>query len=158
MPAELLADLYDPNLVITPHYVGAEPTKLRQAARRSRPLAKSALIALVTTFLVVPLTLMLSHPSAGRSGAGTTEPHASSATTGSPLATARVQRPGGERPVPSTRRRRSRPAPLGSSHPCRTASTSCSQPTTSRRHAGGVARRSARLQRQSHADHRTAGG
>jgi hypothetical protein len=73
---ELLADLYEPRLVITPDYVGRDrrfdPARRRPAAVRDGHLSHPSvaqllvmgLVAMVTAAVVVPLTLLVSHAGA----------------------------------------------------------------------------------------------
>ncbi len=69
IPPELLDDLYVPDLVIDPGYIGPDrrrtPRELRQTSPihdRSSGIIRTLLIVLATAASVVPLTLMAIHP------------------------------------------------------------------------------------------------
>ena len=78
---EMVADLHEPRLVISPEYVGRDrrqgPVRWVPSApdrRSGRRWAQAVVVALVTTVAVVPLTLMVAHgvPAAtDRGGAAT---------------------------------------------------------------------------------------
>jgi hypothetical protein len=90
---DMVADLHEPRLIISPDYVGRDRRHglmLRgpyEPARRStHRLAQAVMVALVTTAAVVPLTLMVAHhaPAApGPAGGARTLVHPA-ATAGSP--------------------------------------------------------------------------
>lgn len=70
VPPELLADLYDPQLVIFPEYVGSDRrraggsiSRIRGGDRRSLRLGQIVMVILLTVAATVPLTLIASHAS-----------------------------------------------------------------------------------------------
>jgi hypothetical protein len=84
---EMVADLHQPRLVISPEYVGRDrrdglvrsPLLPVATRRSSHRWAQAVMVALVTTAAVVPLTLMADHAApvqAGRGGATPTRVHA----------------------------------------------------------------------------------
>jgi hypothetical protein len=154
VPAELVADLYDPHLVITAHYVGTDP---RYRERHSLSLVAGALVALVSAALAVALTLALTHPAVGSAEAPSAPTHA---VATSPPPTPQPKR-GADRAarVPAgTTATPSRPATQRSgSGRCQQAaavasSPTCARPSAVRRRAVRAARAAAR------ATHRSAGG
>jgi hypothetical protein len=65
---EMVADLHEPRLIISPEYVGRDRRHglvLRPRYAPARPsthrLAQAVIVAVVTTVAVVPLTLMMAH-------------------------------------------------------------------------------------------------
>jgi hypothetical protein len=122
VPPEMLADLHEPRLVITPGYIGRDrrrPATSRWGLRhqpKSR-LVLVVLVALITSAIVVPLTLALA-------------PRGVSATATDPV---RAHAPGPGTDVAAAQRtRKERPPRPARSHPAGSAarpkpSTSCDQ-------------------------------
>jgi hypothetical protein len=100
MPPELLADLYEPHLIITADYVGPDPRyvdwdRLRREAAAGAPLrhAVSArmleilVVVLVTVAVVVPITLIASQAVRGAPSPQPTTRVTSAPTSSAPHAT-----------------------------------------------------------------------
>jgi len=101
LPPELLADLNDPRLIITPDYIGIDrrrsggwPKCVARAPKVGLRMRQIVVTALITTTAVIPLTLVATGALAQAHIAHTT-PQALPSTTS-------------QRPVPSTERRVSR--------------------------------------------------
>jgi hypothetical protein len=98
---EMVADLHEPRLVISPDYVGRDrrhglvlPPRYAPARSSTHRMALAVLVALVTTAAVVPLTLMVAHDApttTGPAGAAHTQLH--------PVATAQTPRAPRVRPA-----------------------------------------------------------
>jgi hypothetical protein len=101
LPPGLLDDLHDPNLIITPGYVGPErrdPAQRHRSYRSRRGprrpgrglrLIETAAVVLATVVAAVPLTLIASHSMVGASAAPAPNDHTAetaSAIRGSPAA------------------------------------------------------------------------
>lgn len=154
VPPELVADLYNPHLVITAHYVGIDP-RYRQPHLSS--IVRGTLVALVSAALAVALTLALTHRAVGSAGVTGSPTAPSPAATGSPLPAPEVDR------VPDRAARGlaesvaapTRPAALGSAsgrceQPAGVAtSPTCTRPGAATRRAARAARVAARAARRS---------
>ncbi len=157
LPAEWLADLYDPRLVITPDYVGTDRRHTVRAGRRGSRHLHTLAVVLATTAAVVPLTLLIvrsptaTPPSRPARPASTARTHHSVPAPPSPAPTHRtasVRRRAAATTTPRTARSthaRSRPA-VGAASNCATGGAS----TTSScgRHQAVLERRTARAERR----------
>jgi hypothetical protein len=114
VPAELVADLHEPHLVVTAEYVGTDPRPRRRAGPRRHSFGRTLLVAFVTAAAVAPLTLALSHRSPV-SAAATTREAGGAPTIAAP---ARLAGAGGHRI-----RGRAHRNPVGRPHPDRRTST-----------------------------------
>jgi hypothetical protein len=145
VPPEMLADLHEPRLVITPGYIGRDrrrptPSPWRVCRRPKSRLVLVVMVALITSATVVPLTLALA-------------PRGVSATATSPVR-AQATAPGTDiAAAPRTRRERpARPARPVRSHAARSAarstpSTNC-DPSAGSAMSPGCLRRQQASQRQ----------
>jgi hypothetical protein len=98
---EMVADLHDPRLIISPNYVGRDrrhglvlPPRYAPARPPTHRMAQAAVVALVTAAAVVPLTLMVAHdaPAApAPAGAAHTQLHPVAAATARSPRTPRVR-------------------------------------------------------------------
>jgi hypothetical protein len=77
VPPEMVADLHEPRLIISPDYVGRDRRHgivhrqpLAPPRRSTHRLAQAVIVALVTTAAVVPLTLMVAHQAPTATGPG----------------------------------------------------------------------------------------
>ena len=154
VPRELVADLYDPHLVITAHYVGTDP---RYRERHPFSLVRGTLVALVSAALAVALTLALTHRPVGSADVTGSPSAPSPAVTGSPLASPRVDRVGNRaaRGLAGPETKPSSPAAqrTGSGR-CHTlaaaaSSSTCTRPSAALRRTARAAHAAARAARRS---------
>jgi hypothetical protein len=91
---EMVADLHDPRLIISPDYVGRDrrhalvlPPRYAPARPSTHRMAQAVMVAVVTAAAVVPLTLMVAHDASSSPG-----PPSATHTQVQPVATAQGPR------------------------------------------------------------------
>jgi hypothetical protein len=151
---ELVADLYDPHLVITAHYVGTDP---RYRERHLLSFVRGTLVALVSAALAVALTLALTHRTVGSADVTGSPSPPSPPAAGSPLPSPEVARVG-DRPARGPAGSEAKPsspaAERTGSGTCHALagvapSSACTRPSAALRRTARAARAAARAARRS---------